>query len=36
MQISIVCQPGADATHWCALYLKGAPVRGIRARLADD
>ena len=24
MQISIVCQPGADATHWCALYLKGA------------
>ena len=24
MQITIVCQPGADATHWCALYLKGA------------
>ena len=24
MQIFIICQPGADATHWCALYLKGA------------
>ena len=23
MRIFIVCQPDADKTHWCALYLKG-------------
>ncbi|MBQ9428680.1 MAG: substrate-binding domain-containing protein [Clostridia bacterium] len=23
MQIFVVCQPSADQTHWCALYLKG-------------
>ena len=24
MLIHIICQPGAEQTHWCALYLKGA------------
>ncbi len=23
MKISIICQPGAEKTHWCGLYLKG-------------
>lgn len=23
MKINIICQPGAEKTHWCALYLKG-------------
>lgn len=23
MKINIVCQPGAEKTHWCGLYLKG-------------
>lgn len=23
MQIFVVCQPDADKTHWCELYLKG-------------
>lgn len=24
MQITVICQPGAQDTHWCSLYLKGA------------
>ncbi|MBQ4557649.1 MAG: substrate-binding domain-containing protein [Clostridia bacterium] len=23
MKINIICQPGAEKTHWCGLYLKG-------------